>query len=73
MNDNLTGVTFLHGTTTMDIESSKVLSGGLRNCVKDVVLIGYDQDDELYFASAVGDVTKVLWLLEQAKKQLLEN
>ena len=37
-----------------------------------VVILGYDKDGESYFASTYADGGEVLWLLEKAKKALLE-
>ena len=37
-----------------------------------VVVLGWDKFGELYFASSVADGGEVLWLMEKAKKALLE-
>lgn len=37
-----------------------------------VILIGWDGDDDFRFASSYADGGTVLWLLEKAKKKLLE-
>lgn len=60
------------GDTTLDIAAERVLDGAMREKLSDVVVIGYTESDEFYFASSMGDVRDVLWLLEQAKKRLLE-
>lgn len=36
-----------------------------------VVIMGWDKDGSLYFASSIADGGTVLWLLEQCKKRLL--
>ena len=60
------------GITTLDIEPDKVLKGGIKAKMKVAILIGVLENDDLYFASSLGDTTKVLWLLEIAKKDLLD-
>lgn len=37
-----------------------------------VVIMGWDKDGDLYFASSIADGGSVIWLLEQCKKLLLE-
>ncbi len=36
------------------------------------VIFGWDKDGELYFSSTMADGGTVLWLMEKAKKVLLE-
>ena len=62
----------LGGITKMDLPTDKVLDGAKGSCSDGVVLIGFDDDGELYFASSVAHGGTVLWLLEMAKKRLLE-
>ena len=37
-----------------------------------VVVLGWGNDGEMYFASSLADGGDVLWLIEKAKKALLE-
>jgi hypothetical protein len=37
-----------------------------------VVIIGYTPDNDIYFSSSHSDGGSIIWLLENAKKQLLE-
>ena len=58
--------------TTLDIPSERVLNSASKRGMDDVVVIGYDNDGEFYFASNKADRGTVIWLLELAKKKLLE-
>lgn len=58
--------------TTLDIPSERVLQKALDKGLQDVVIVGFDKDGDLYFASNKSDGGTVLWLFEMAKKALLE-
>lgn len=62
MNDN---------TNVIDLLPDKVLNGALGK-LESVVIMGWDKDGELYFASSKADGGDILWLMEKAKKLLLE-
>jgi hypothetical protein len=59
--------------TSLDIPAERVLSGALENDdpLKDVVIIGWTDEGNFYFASSVADGADVVWLLETAKHKLL--
>lgn len=57
--------------TRLDIPPDRVIEAAVGN-MKEVVIIGYDNDGNEYFASSVADGADVLWHLERAKKALLE-
>ena len=57
--------------TKLDLPVDSVLEAA-KGKLEGVVLFGYDNDGELYFASTYADGGDVLWLLENCKKQLLE-
>ena len=65
-------VVILGGVTTLDIPAERVLNGGLEADLKDAVLIGRDQNGELYFAGTTSDAAKIVWLMEVAKIELLK-
>lgn len=48
----------------LDTAKGKVDGGG-------VVVLGWDKEGELYFASSIADGGEVIWLLEKAKAALL--
>lgn len=54
--------------TTPALILPKAISADLEHCV----VIGWDQDGELFFSSSYAAGPEVLWLLEVAKKRLLE-
>jgi len=68
MSDNIIP---LGNITKLDLPVDTVLEGA-KDKLEGVVLIGYDNDGELYFASTYADGGTVLWLMEKAKKALLE-
>lgn len=59
------------GFTKLDIPTDQVLTAAKGHCSDGVVVLGFDDDGELYFASSIADGGTVIWLLEQAKLALL--
>lgn len=57
--------------TRLDLPVDRVLESA-KDQLQSVVLIGYDNDGQLYFASTIADGGTVMWLLEMCKKKLLE-
>lgn len=57
--------------TRLDIPVERVIQGIPEN-MQSLVICGYDVDGEFYFASNKADGGDVLWLLELAKKRLME-
>lgn len=62
----------LGAVTRLDIPTDRVLDGAKGHCTDGVVVMGYDDDGDLYFASSIADGGDVLWLMEKLKQQLLE-
>ena len=60
----------LGGVTRLDIPADRVLEGAMGK-LKSVVVIGYDEAGEEYFASSIADGGEVLWLLERCKQELM--
>lgn len=54
-----------------EVPPHKVLEGAEKERLDTVIVIGY-RGDSFYFASSTGDCPKVLWALEEAKKELME-
>lgn len=54
-----------------DIPASRVLGGAFDANLSAVVVMGWDQDGELYFASSMADGGTVLWLAENMKASLM--
>ena len=62
----------LGNITTLDLPTDLVLDGAKGHCTDGVVVLGFDDDGQLYFSSSIADGGSVIWLLEMAKKALLE-
>lgn len=58
--------------TRLDIPTERVLRGATNIDLEKVVVMGYEADGTIYFASSMADGGDVLWLLEKCKKLLLE-
>jgi hypothetical protein len=57
--------------TKLDCPPDRILESAIGE-VTDAIIVGWDKNGDLYFASSIGDCPEVLWLLELAKKGLLE-
>lgn len=62
----------LGGVTKLNLPTDRVLDEAKGRCSKGVIILGYDDDGEFYFASSIADGGSVIWLMEMAKKRLLE-
>lgn len=67
----MSNVVLFNGITKLDLPPDSVLDAA-QDQLETVVLIGWDKAGKLYFASSAADGGNVLWLLELARKQLLE-
>jgi hypothetical protein len=56
--------------TKLDLPAERILAGALAAELDSAVVIGWDGSD-LYFASSIANGAEVLWLLEEAKIQLM--
>lgn len=65
-------VIILPVVTKLDIPAERVVNSAVEAKLKDVVVIGFDGEGALYFASSYADGGDVLWMMELAKKALLE-
>ena len=70
MSDN---VIPLGNITRLDLPTDHVLDAAKGDCSDGVIVLGYDDQGELYFASSIADGGSVIWLLEQAKLALLKG
>jgi hypothetical protein len=66
-------IEYLNVVTRIDMPAERVLKGALEAGVTDAVICGWDAEGAFYFASNKADGAEVLWLLELAKKFLLEE
>ena len=60
----------LNNITRLDLPADIVLEEA-KNQLDSIVLIGWDKDGELYFASTIADGGEVNWLLDKAKMALM--
>jgi hypothetical protein len=58
--------------TSLPVPSEKLLRKAIEGGVTNVVIIGYDPEGAFWFASSDADGGDVLWLLEMAKRKLLD-
>lgn len=56
--------------TSLDVPVDRVLDAA-KEQLEGCVLMGWDNDGELYFASTYADGGTILWLMEQCKMRLL--
>lgn len=61
-----------HIVTSLDIPVERILARAAEANLKTVVVIGWDQDGDPYFAASIADGPEVLWLLELTKQRLFE-
>lgn len=60
------------GVSRLDLPAERVLQSAIDAKIESAVVLGYDSDGEFYFASTKADGGEVMWLMEIAKKKLLE-
>ncbi len=65
-------VVYFDGQTKLDIPADRVLETAV-GTLDSVVVIGYDKEGNEYVAASTSNLPDVLWLLERAKKMLLEH
>lgn len=65
-------VVVLPVVTRLDVPAERILEGAVAAGLEKAVVIGWAAGGEFYFASSLADGGEVLWLLEMAKKRLLE-
>lgn len=61
----------LNVVTRLDIDPIKVIDGAAKYNLKSVVILGYTEARDEYFASSIADGADVVWLLERSKHKLM--
>lgn len=64
-------VVIWNGITKHDLPPDRILEGA-RGKLKSVVVLGWDEEGCVYFASSMADGGDVMWLMEWAKRAMLE-
>lgn len=57
--------------TKLNLDPEKILRAAADKIGEGVVIVGWDKEGELYFASSYASGLEVLWLFEKAKVQLM--
>lgn len=67
----MSNVIQFRGPTKLDLDPDTCLEN-TKGKLDRFVIVGYDKEGEFFFSSTMGDGGDVLWLMELAKKRLLE-
>lgn len=68
----LAPVTVLETVTTHSLPVERVLNAVVAANLRSVIVIGYDEAGDFYFASSEASGASVMWDMEVAKKKLME-
>jgi hypothetical protein len=60
------------GITKLDLPAERIVSGASAANLETVVVIGFDGNGDFFFSSNKADGGEVLWLMELARKKLME-
>lgn len=66
-------ITYLNNTTTQDIPCERVISGLDADSFKDIFVLGWDKDNNLFAASNTSDVGELFLLFETWKNDVLNR
>lgn len=72
MSDPHDNVTRLSVETKLDLTPDLVMDAARGHGMREVVVIGLDPDGAFYFAGSSADGPLTLWLLEKARRALLD-
>jgi len=61
-----------NGISRLPLPPANVLAWAMEANLKSAVIVGWTSDGDLYFASSEPDGGECLWIMELAKKRLLE-
>ena len=68
----MTKIIEFNSLTKLDIPVNRILKKA-KGELEGVVILGFDNDGEEYFASSYADGGTVLWLLERCRRELLSD
>jgi hypothetical protein len=68
----MTNIVNLPCVTRLDLPAERVIEALKDAGLKDLAVVGWDEAGDFYFASNLADGGDVLWLLELAKRKLME-
>lgn len=72
MSEDEDNVIIWRGVTRHDLPPERILNHAKDADLDRVVILGYDRDGQMYFASSFADGGDVMWLMELAKARLLK-
>ena len=61
------------GITRLDLPPNKVMANAMKAGLESAIIIGENEDGDLIFFLSQADAADALWLLEKAKKALLDG
>jgi hypothetical protein len=61
------------GTKHLDVPGAEVLKAALGASLVNAVVVGWDPDGEIFFASSEANHATTLWLLAHAQRMLLDG
>lgn len=59
------------GQTEEPFDATMLLEAAAREKLTDVVILGWDENGELFFSASAADGPEILWLIEKAKLLIL--
>lgn len=69
----MSDIIYLHEVTDGDIPPERVLEAAKERCTSVAIVVGWAEDEEVYFAMSTGDPMAVLYALESAKFMLMNQ
>lgn len=58
--------------TRLDLPPERIIEAAAEAGLTDIIVIGWKDDGDFYFAGNMADGGDALWLLEMAKRKLME-
>lgn len=65
-------VLMFNGITRLDIPVDRIISNAKKAKLDEIVVLGFGKDGDFYFGASKADGGDILWLLELAKRRLME-
>lgn len=66
-------VVILDVETSLDLPADRVLDAAKASDLSTAMVIGYEQDGSLYIGTTTTSAKEMVWLMEQAKKLILDQ
>lgn len=69
----MSDIVYLHEVTDDDIPPERVLEAAKERCTEVAIVVGWGEDEEVYFAMSTGNTHAILYALETAKFMLMNQ